>query len=95
MNALARRTALASTLLALAAPAGAGGPAPIIDATRVSAIVRTLADDTLEGRAPGTPGEAKTLDYLVAQFKATVAPSWQLGAWTADAVYPAASCPAP
>ncbi len=70
MNALARRAAIASTLLALALPAGAGGPAPIIDATRVSAIVRTLADDTLEGRAPGTPGEAKTLDYLVAQFKA-------------------------
>ena len=31
--------------------------------------VRVLASDEFEGRAPGTPGEERTLDYLLKQFK--------------------------
>lgn len=31
--------------------------------------VKTLASDDFEGRAPLTPGEQKTVDYLVSQFK--------------------------
>jgi Zn-dependent M28 family amino/carboxypeptidase len=32
--------------------------------------IRVLASDEFEGRAPGTPGEERTLDYLLKQFKA-------------------------
>src|SRR4051812_45439403 len=32
--------------------------------------IRNLADDSLEGRAPGTPGEAKAVAYIEGQFKA-------------------------
>ena len=32
--------------------------------------IQVLASDDFEGRAPGSPGEQKTLDYLVKQFKA-------------------------
>ena len=32
--------------------------------------VRVLASDDFEGRAPGTPGEDKTVEYLTRQFKA-------------------------
>ena len=41
-----------------------------VDPARLSADVRTLASTDFGGRAPGTPGEKKTLDWLVAQFKA-------------------------
>jgi Zn-dependent M28 family amino/carboxypeptidase len=34
------------------------------------AHVRVLASDEFEGRAPGTPGEDKTVEYLTRQFKA-------------------------
>ncbi|WP_346837865.1 M28 family peptidase [Microbulbifer sp. SAOS-129_SWC] len=40
-----------------------------IDPQRLSSIVKTLASDDFEGRAPGTPGEDKTIRYLVDQFK--------------------------
>jgi Zn-dependent M28 family amino/carboxypeptidase len=32
--------------------------------------IRNLADDSLEGRGPGTPGEVKAVAYLEGQFKA-------------------------
>jgi len=32
--------------------------------------IQVLASDEYEGRAPGSPGEKKTLDYIVAQCKA-------------------------
>jgi Zn-dependent M28 family amino/carboxypeptidase len=31
--------------------------------------IRVLASDEFEGRAPGTPGEERTVDYLTGQFK--------------------------
>lgn len=31
--------------------------------------IKALSDDSFEGRAPGSPGEEKTIDYLVNQFK--------------------------
>ena len=31
--------------------------------------IRVLASDEFEGRAPGTPGEERTLDYLLKEFK--------------------------
>src|SRR3954464_13791072 len=32
--------------------------------------IRVLASDEFEGRAPATPGEKKSLDYIIAQCKA-------------------------
>ncbi|HEX5378740.1 MAG TPA: peptidase M20, partial [Phenylobacterium sp.] len=40
------------------------------DPARLSQIVRTMASDEFQGRAPGSLGEQKTVDYLVAQFRA-------------------------
>jgi hypothetical protein len=65
---------------------------PLPDGT----LVRTRQTDGLHLCAPGAAllGQAVSDDIAV-RFKATVAPAWQQGPWTADKVYPAASCPAP
>jgi Zn-dependent M28 family amino/carboxypeptidase len=72
-------------LMAQAAPAAPppyNGP---ISPARLSADVKTLASDAFEGRAPGTPGEAKTVEWLVAQFKAAgLQPGGRGGSWTQD-----------
>jgi Zn-dependent M28 family amino/carboxypeptidase len=71
---------LAAALLAPAAFARGSAP---IDPRRLSDIVKTLASDDFQGRAPGTPGEAKTIDYLVARFKALgLEPGGAGGSWT-------------
>jgi Zn-dependent M28 family amino/carboxypeptidase len=67
----------AATLLA--ASPGAAQVSP----ERLSADVKTLASDAFEGRAPGTPGETKTIAWLIAQFKAMKAqPGGPNGSWT-------------
>jgi len=40
-----------------------------IDSQRLSNIVKVLASDEFEGRAPGGPGEAKTIEFLIDQFQ--------------------------
>ncbi|MET4896830.1 M28 family metallopeptidase [Sphingomonadaceae bacterium jetA1] len=74
---------IALPAIALSAVAlSAAAPDPISPA-RLSADVKTLASDAFEGRAPGTPGEAKTVDWLVAQFKAMgLQPGGPDGQWT-------------
>jgi len=42
---------------------------PAIDAADFSEHVKTLASDEFEGRAPGSAGEDKTVEYLKAQFQ--------------------------
>ena len=42
----------------------------VVDPARLSAHVKTLAADAFEGRAPATPGEQKTVAYLVEQMQA-------------------------
>ena len=42
---------------------------PAIDPAVVLGHVKALASDAFEGRAPGTPGEEKTVAYLVDAFK--------------------------
>ena len=44
-------------------------PAPAISAERIKAAVAYLASDRLEGRGPGTRGEALATEYLAAEFK--------------------------
>ncbi|HEY0335128.1 MAG TPA: M28 family metallopeptidase [Stenotrophomonas sp.] len=54
-----------------------------INAEALSQHVRVLASDEFEGRAPATPGEQRTIDYLVAQFReAGLAPAGDGGGWT-------------
>nr|WP_245739318.1 M28 family metallopeptidase [Sphingomonas rubra] len=68
----------------------AAAPDPVrydgpISPDRLSADVRTLASDAFGGRAPGTPGEAKTINWLIAQFKAAgLQPGGRAGSWTQD-----------
>ncbi len=45
---------------------------------------RTLSSDAFEGRAPGTPGEAKTLAYLVEQFQKAGLQPGNEGSWFQD-----------
>jgi Zn-dependent M28 family amino/carboxypeptidase len=54
-----------------------------IDSGQLSDIVKVLASDEFEGRAPGGPGEEKTIAYLVDRFKALgLAPGGENGSWT-------------
>ncbi|MEI7037723.1 M28 family metallopeptidase [Fulvimonas yonginensis] len=50
--------------------AASAAEAPTFDPHRLSQEVRTLASDDFQGRGPATPGEQKTIDYVVAQMKA-------------------------
>jgi Zn-dependent M28 family amino/carboxypeptidase len=60
-----------------------GAQAAEIEADRLSAIVKVLASDEFEGRAPGGAGEAKTVAYLVEQFTALgLEPGGSDGGWT-------------
>ncbi|TPG13565.1 M28 family metallopeptidase [Sphingomonas oligophenolica] len=54
-----------------------------ISPARLEADVKTLSSDAFQGRAPGTPGETKTVDWLIAQFKAMgLKPGARDGSWT-------------
>jgi Zn-dependent M28 family amino/carboxypeptidase len=54
-----------------------------VEATRLSEIVKTLASEEFEGRAPGGPGEERTVNYLVDHFKAlNLEPGGENGSWT-------------
>ncbi len=64
---LAASLALAACAIGHAAPARADSA---VDIARLSAHVKTLASDAFEGRAPATPGEQKTVAYLVQQMQA-------------------------
>jgi Zn-dependent M28 family amino/carboxypeptidase len=77
---------LAALLLAACAstsPRTARDAGVRIDPIRMSNMVRTLASDEFEGRAPGTAGEAKTIAYIAEQFRlAGLEPAGENGGWT-------------
>ena len=64
------RFAAASLLLAGAASIAAAQSAPSFDPARLDAHIKTLSSDEYEGRGPATPGEQKTVAYLVQQLQA-------------------------
>jgi len=73
----------------LGAHAAHAADAPAFDARRLAHDVQVLSSDAYEGRAVATPGEAKTLAYLIGQFKAAgLQPAGDLvkgkRAWTQD-----------
>lgn len=54
-----------------------------IDPERLSSIVKVLASEEFGGRAPGTPGEDKTVAYLIEEFKSLgLEPGGENGSWT-------------
>jgi Zn-dependent M28 family amino/carboxypeptidase len=59
----------AVTLLLAGAAAFAQG-ATSFDPARIDAHIKTLSSDEFEGRGPATPGEQKTVAYLVQQLQA-------------------------
>lgn len=56
---------------------------PQIDSARLSETVRVLASDEFYGRAPGGPGEALTVNYLIERFtELGLEPAGEQGGWT-------------
>jgi len=55
---------------------------PAISATILKDIVRELASDAYEGRAPGTPGDAKSVAFIQQQFASAGLQPGNKGAWT-------------
>ncbi len=63
--------------------AQANAAAAVITADGLMRGVAALAHDSMEGRAPGTPGEEKTVAYLVSAFQAAgLQPGNPDGSWT-------------
>lgn len=76
-----RRRALA--LIAVSIATIAHGAEHPVDPQRLSQTVKTLASDEFEGRAPGTPGETKTVAWLSKTFADLgLEPGGENGGWT-------------
>ena len=70
-------------ILLLIAGAAQAADSPRVDTARLSEIVKVLASDEFEGRAPGGVGEEKTVAFLVERFKMLgLEPGGRDGAWT-------------
>ncbi|WP_347260616.1 M28 family metallopeptidase [Rudaea sp.] len=62
-----------------AKPVAAPAYVPKFDPNLLSAEVKTLSSDEFEGRGPATPGETKTVAYVIEQMKAAgLAPGGEL-----------------
>jgi len=60
-----------------------GGDVSPINTANMSETVKVLASDAFMGRAPGTEGETKTVDYLIKRFTALgLEPGGRDGKWT-------------
>jgi hypothetical protein len=79
------RMSLLAALSSVFALAAAPPPARHVDMQRMSEFTRVLASDVFQGRAPGTPGEDKTIPYLIEQFRAAgLQPAGENGGWTQE-----------
>ena len=59
------------------------GTASPINTANMSDTVKTMASDEFMGRAPGTEGETKTVDYLIKRFtELGLEPGGRDGKWT-------------
>lgn len=88
---LAAATALAACNREQPAPAAPATPpatatahafSPEITGTDFAEMVRTMSSDAFEGRAPGSPGEDKTVEYIRAQYERIgLQPGGDNGSW--------------
>ena len=91
------RTAAAFAVLLSVAACGGADKAAAPDATSLpdvqfpdlslqtlQDVTKELSSDAYEGRAPGTPGEEKTVAYLIKQFEAAGLKPGNNGKWTQD-----------
>ena len=70
-------------LAACAHTPSAGDDASPINTANMSETVKVLASDEFMGRAPGTEGETKTVDYLIKRFtELGLEPGGRDGKWT-------------
>ena len=75
--------AAAAALALMAAGAGLAQDTGPISAKRMSDVIHTIGADSFEGRSPGTPGEDRTVAYLVDQLRAMgMEPGGDDGGWT-------------
>ena len=75
--------AVAAIAMATSPPTNAQPAASTISAERMSEISRVLASDEYQGRSMGGIGEEKTVNYLIAQYKAAgLEPGGENGGWT-------------
>ncbi len=73
--------AAAPFALLLSVPLAAQPPAAVAPADLMRHI-RVLASDEFQGRAPGTEGETRTVNYIVEQFRARgLEPAGENGSW--------------
>ena len=82
---------MATAFLLTACTTGTSDSAAIPDVTVPEISLKTmqdvtakLASDEFEGRAPGTPGEEKTVALLIERFKAAGLQPGNKGSWTQD-----------
>jgi Zn-dependent M28 family amino/carboxypeptidase len=59
----------AGGVVLIAGALGLAAPRGTVDGPEILRHIQVLASDAYEGRGPGTPGEEKTVAYLVEQFK--------------------------
>jgi Zn-dependent M28 family amino/carboxypeptidase len=79
-----KRLALTSVAILALATSVAAAP-PQLSAARISRDVKTLADDSFEGRGIATPAEAKVIAFVSKGFKAAgLEPGGENGGWTQD-----------
>ena len=79
------RRLLAILALLAASPTPGAHPPPAVEAARMSADVRVLASPAFGGRAPGTPGEDRTVAWLIDRLQAMgLQPGGPDGRWTQD-----------
>ena len=84
-----KRVLVAAAALSVLSTVAFAAP-PVLDPGRVVQDVKVLSSDEVEGRAPATAGEEKTVAYLIEQLKAAgVQPGGDLRpdgsrAWTQD-----------
>ena len=78
-----RRLILTFTAL-VAAPALSQSSAPTISVDTLKEVTKTLSSDAFEGRAPTTPGEDKTVAYMVERMKAAGLQPGNKGSWFQD-----------
>jgi Zn-dependent M28 family amino/carboxypeptidase len=57
---------------------------PELSLATLQAVTKELSLDSYEGRAPGTPGEEKTVAYIIKQYEAAGLKPGNNGKWTQD-----------